>query len=119
MERRREIGMEVKTLANLIERRMHQIAPPPEEEGGAWTKMQGRIIEYLYSNRAKGDLFQHRAPPADGKAGLPGAGTGQLRCTVKEACTDPKSVEPAGADSGGHTQYGSAFGKGANSTGSG
>lgn len=60
MERRREIGMEVKTLANLIDRKMHQVAHPPEGEGdeGGCTKMQGMIIEYLYANQAQGDLFQ-------------------------------------------------------------
>ena len=60
MERKREIGLEIKTLSNLIERKMHQVAHGPEGEGDepACTKMQGMIIEYLYSNRAKGDLFQ-------------------------------------------------------------
>lgn len=33
MERKREIGLEIKTLSNLIERKMHQVAHGPEGEG--------------------------------------------------------------------------------------
>lgn len=60
MEGKREIGLEIKTLANLIDRKMNQVAPLPEGAGqeSACTKMQGMIIEYLYARRAQGDLFQ-------------------------------------------------------------
>ncbi len=58
MEGKREVGVEIKTLSNLIDRRMQQFVQLPEEDEEGCTKTQGMIIEYLYSHQDKGDLFQ-------------------------------------------------------------
>lgn len=55
-EGERHIGIAVKSIANLLDRRMHASGGCPS--GDHATPMQGRIIKYLYENAPRGDLFQ-------------------------------------------------------------
>lgn len=52
----RHIGIAVKSIANLLDRRMHASGGFPSCDHA--TPMQGRIIKYLYENAKRGDLFQ-------------------------------------------------------------
>lgn len=52
----RHIGHEIKSVANLLDRRMHANGGFPAGEHA--TPMQGRIIKYLSENADKGDFFQ-------------------------------------------------------------
>ena len=55
-EEERSIGLTIKSISNLLERRIHsELGPPP---GDRATPMQGHIIKFLYENRGHGDLFQ-------------------------------------------------------------
>ncbi|MCI9138519.1 MarR family transcriptional regulator [bacterium 1XD42-8] len=49
------IGYEIKTVSNLLKRKLHN---PPLFPEGSITEMHGMIIEYLYQNQETKDLFQ-------------------------------------------------------------
>ncbi len=52
----RHIGIAVKSITNLLDRRMHASGYCPS--GDRATPMQGRIIKFLCENASRGDLFQ-------------------------------------------------------------
>lgn len=48
---RNEIGYQIRTLSNLLKRKVFEYAPPPDRFG--LTGMQAGIVAYLYENRDK------------------------------------------------------------------
>lgn len=56
MEDQLDIGLAIKSVSNLLDRRMHADSSLPP--GDRATPMQGRIIKYLYKHREQGDVFQ-------------------------------------------------------------
>ncbi len=56
MERKNQIGFEIKVISNLIQRKIDSTA---SGRGLAkLTPMQGWIIDYIYNNQNKSDIFQ-------------------------------------------------------------
>ena len=49
------LGYEIRTLSNLLKRKVCEVAPPPDEN--SVTQMQGQIAGYLYNNRNR-EVFQ-------------------------------------------------------------
>lgn len=56
MESNRSIGLEIKIISNLLKRKMFEKLLFSREE--ELTDMQGQIIDFLYENRNKGEIFQ-------------------------------------------------------------
>lgn len=56
METKNSIAFEIKTLSNLLKRKLFEFAPPPGDD--EFTDMQGQIIDFLYANKDKKELFQ-------------------------------------------------------------
>jgi DNA-binding MarR family transcriptional regulator len=56
MEKKRRVGFEIKTVSNMIKRRI--INSPTVAETDKMTGMHGWIIGYLYDRRDKEDIFQ-------------------------------------------------------------
>lgn len=55
MKIKNDLGYEIRTLSNLLKRKMFESALPPE--GEELTDMQGQIVDYLFENQAK-EIFQ-------------------------------------------------------------
>lgn len=56
MTKPNSIGFEIRTLSNLLKRKLFEFAPPPD--GEEFTDMQGQIIDFLYANNNKREVFQ-------------------------------------------------------------
>lgn len=52
---RNEIGYQIRTLSNLLKRKVFECAPPPDQLG--LTGMQAGIVAYLYENRER-EIYQ-------------------------------------------------------------
>lgn len=50
------IGFEIRTLSNLLKRKLFEIAPPPAGEG--LTDMQGQIVDFLFESGSHKEIFQ-------------------------------------------------------------
>lgn len=51
-----KVGFEIRTLSNLLKRKIHEEYPAPEEE--RLTDMQGEIIDFLFEHRNVRDVYQ-------------------------------------------------------------
>lgn len=52
MEENCDIGFQIRTLSNLLKRKVFDVAPPPDNFE-TLTEMQAQIVNYLYNNRSK------------------------------------------------------------------